>query len=86
MHPNEENIIVAPITKRMDIIMSIQVCLISQININYKENSGKKSFFLTNPKHQYRVSQSGENDCSANNKKNRDYNKYPSLSHFKDEL
>ena len=34
----------SPNNKRMDIIMSIQVCLISLININYKENGGKKSF------------------------------------------
>ena len=44
MYPNKENMIVVPITKRMEIIMSIQVCLISQINFDYKENGGKKSF------------------------------------------
>ena len=42
--------------------------------------------FLANPKHQYRISQCGEHNCSANNKKNRDYYKYPSLSHLIDEL
>ena len=31
-------------TKRMEFIMSIQVWLISQININYKENGGLKRF------------------------------------------
>ena len=41
--------------------------------------------FLANPKHQYRASISGEYDCSANNKKNRDYDKHPSLTHFIDE-
>ena len=30
--------------KRMVIIMSIQVRIISRMNINYKENPGKKSF------------------------------------------
>ena len=30
--------------KKMEIIMSIQVCLISQMNFDYKENGGKKSF------------------------------------------
>ena len=45
----------------------------------------ERKAFLTNPKHQYRVSQCGENDCSANKKKNRDYNEYLSLSHFTDE-
>ena len=44
VYPNMENMIVMPITKRMEIIMSIQVCLISWMNINYKENRGKKSF------------------------------------------
>ena len=42
---NVENMIVVPIAKRMDIIMSIQVCLISRMNNNYKENGGRKSFF-----------------------------------------
>ena len=28
MYPNEENMIVVPITKKIEIIMSIQVCLI----------------------------------------------------------
>ena len=60
----EENMIVVPITKRMEIIMSIQVCLISRMNFDYKDNSGKG--FLTSPKHQYGVSEWGEHDCSAN--------------------
>ena len=68
MYSNKESRIVVPIIKRMGVITSIQVCLISQMNINYKENGGKKSFFA-NPKHQYRVSQYEEHDCSANNKK-----------------
>ena len=38
--------------------------------------------FLVNPKHQCRVSQYREHDCSANNKKNRDYYEYPSLFYF----
>ena len=38
--------------------------------------------FLANQKHQYRVPQRGEHDCSADNKKNGDYYKYPSLTHF----
>ena len=55
MYPNEENKIVVPITKGIGIVMSIQVCLISRINFDYKENAGKKAF-LANPKHQYYVS------------------------------
>ena len=43
MYANEENMIVVPITKRIEIIMSIQVSLIPRINFNNKENGGKKS-------------------------------------------
>ena len=46
----------------------------------------EKSAFLANPKDQYHVSQYGEHDCYANNKKNGDYNVHPCLSHFMDEL
>ena len=45
----------------------------------------ERKAFLANPKHQYCVSQSGEHNCSAHNKKNGDYNEYPSLSDFTDE-
>ena len=55
------------------------------MNFNYKENGGNKSF-LAKLKHQDRVSQYGEHDCSAQNKKNGDYYKYPSLSYLMDEL
>ena len=63
--------------------MSIQVYLISRMNIIYKENGGKKAF-LTNPRHQYHVSKSEEHDCSAHNKKNGDYYEYSSLTLFTD--
>ena len=56
VHPNVENMIVIPKTKRMEIVKSIQVCLILQINVDYTKN-GEKTAFLANPKHQYRVSQ-----------------------------
>ena len=42
--------------------------------------------FLANPKNQYHVFQCEENDCSANDKKNKDYYEYPSVSHFTDKL
>ena len=42
--------------------------------------------FLVNPTHQYRVSECGGHDCSANNKKDGDYYKYPSLPHFTNEV
>ena len=41
--------------------------------------------FYANPKHQYRASQLGEHDCSARNKKYRDYYDYPHLSHSTNE-
>ena len=56
MYPNVENMIVVPITKGMNFAMGIQVCLISRINFDYKENGGKKAL-PANPKHQDRVSQ-----------------------------
>ena len=46
VYPNVENLIAVPITKRMEITMSIQVWHVSQININYRENHGKKKLFL----------------------------------------
>ena len=84
MYPNEENMIVMPITKRIEIVIGIQVCLISWMKINFRENSGKKAF-TANLRHQYRASQCGEHDCCANNRKNGDYFENPSLSHFMDE-
>ena len=45
-----------------------------------------RNAFPVNQKHQYRVSQQGEHDCSAHNKKGGDYYEYPSLTHFADEL
>ena len=68
----------------MEIISSVQVWLISQININYKENDGMKSFSCKS-----RASISwflcGEHDCSAHNEKNGDYYDFPSLTHFTNE-
>ena len=49
MYPNVENMFVVSITKRMEIIMCAQVCLISWRNFDYKENGGKKAF-LANAK------------------------------------
>ena len=46
----------------------------------------ERKVFLANQKHQYHLSQWGEHDCSANNKKNEDYYEYPSWPHFRDEL
>ena len=77
--------IAMPITKRMEFAIGIQVCLISWMNFEYMENAGKKAF-LANLKDQYHVSQCGEHYCRANNKKNRYYFEYPSLSYFTDEL
>ena len=56
MYLNEENVIIVPITNGMEVIIRIQVCLISWMNFDNKENGGKKSF-SANPKHQYHASQ-----------------------------
>ena len=72
VYPSVENMIAMPITKGMEIIISIQVCPISRMNFDYKENAGKKAL-LANPKHQYRVSQCGEHYYRAKNKKNEYY-------------
>ena len=77
--------IVMPITKRIGIIMSFQVCLILQMNFDYKEN-GERKAFLANPRCQYGVSQCGEQDYSADNKRNGDCYENPSLTHFTDEF
>ena len=42
----------------------------------------ERNAFLANPRHQYRVSQWEEHDCSAINEKNGDHNEYPGLSPF----
>ena len=78
-----ENILVSSVTKTMEVITNIQVCLISWMNINYKEYGGKKAF-LANPKHQYHLPII-ENMILVLIIKKRDYYEYPSLSHFVDE-
>ena len=83
MYPSVENMIAKLITKRMEILMGIQVCL--WMNFDYKKN-GQKKAFPANLKYQYRVSQCGEHDCCDNTNKNGDYYVHPSLSHFLDEL
>ena len=45
VYSNKENMIVRPITRTVEIIMSIQVYLISKMTINYKENGEKKSIY-----------------------------------------
>ena len=44
-YPNVENTIIVQITKRMEIIMGIQVYHISRMNFDYKGNGKNKSFF-----------------------------------------
>ena len=46
----------------------------------------ERKAFAANPKHQDHISQCGELDCSASNKKDGDYYSNPSLSHLTDEL
>ena len=46
----------------------------------------ERNAFFKNSKHQYLLSQCGEYDRSAHNKKNGDYNEDQSLSHVMDEF
>ena len=46
----------------------------------------ERNTFLASPRHQDRVFQWGEHDCSAHNEKNGGYHEYPSLSHFTNQL
>ena len=60
--------IIVPITKRIEIIKSIQVCPISQRTLIIRKMVKRKAF-LAKPNRQYRVSQCGEHDCSAQSQK-----------------
>ena len=55
------------------------------MNFDYEENGGMKCFSCKS-KESNCVSQCGEQDCSANNKRYGDYYEYPSLTHFTDEF
>ena len=85
MYPNAENMIVVPMRNGMEIIMSIQVCHISQMDFDYKENSGKKSFSYKS-KTSVSCIPLWRHDYIASDKKNGDRYGYLSLSHFMDEL
>ena len=52
----------------MEIIIRILICLISWMNVNYKESGGKETI-PSELKHQYHVSQGGEHDWSAQQQK-----------------
>ena len=84
MYPNEKNIIVMPITKRMEIIMESKFVSFHGITLIIRKVVERKAF-MANAKRQFHVSQCGEHDCSAENK-NRDCYGCPSLSHFMDKL
>ena len=45
-YPNVQKMIVAPKTKRMEIIMTIQVCLPSRMSFNHKKIGEKKKLFF----------------------------------------
>ena len=76
MYPNEKNMIIVPVTKRMEIIMGIQVFSFREWTLIISKMFERKAF-LANPKHHYRVFQWEDHDCSASNKKNDDYYGYP---------
>ena len=52
---------------------------------HYLQEKWEKKAFVANLKHQHHVSQGGEHNCSAHDKKNKDYSEYPSLSFFTNE-
>ena len=78
-------IIVPNHKKKIKIMTSIQVRLISRESLIIRKIMERKAF-LANPKHQYPVSQCGEHDCSAQSQKNRDYYENPSLTYFTDKV
>ena len=65
---NKENMIVVPLTKRIEVIIGLQVCLFSQMSFDIRIMVERKAF-LAIPKHQDRISQWEEHDCSANNER-----------------
>ena len=52
---------------------------------NLKEKVERKAF-IAKSEQQYHVSRSGQHDCNAHNKKNGDYNEYPSFSYLMNKL
>ena len=85
VYPNKENMIIVPITKKLEIIINIHVCLISLMNFNNKENR-KEKLFLPNQSINIVYPKEVNMIVMPNTKKNRDYYKYPSLSQFTDEF
>ena len=61
-----------PITKRVEIIMRIQVCPVERMNSDSKESRGTKSISFKT-KHQNGVSYRGEHVNRAQSQKNEDY-------------
>ena len=86
VHPNEDNMTVMPITKRMEIITRTQVCLISQMNIDYKENGGKNWFFSQIQSINIVYPNKENIVVVPNHNRNGEYYENPSLSHFTDKL
>ena len=85
MYPNVENLIVVPIIKRKEIIMRIQVWLISRTNIGYKEN-GQKKAFLAKPSTNIVYPNEMNMLVLPTNHKSKDCYEHPSFSRFADEL
>ena len=85
VHPNEVNMIVVVITKEIEIIMSIQVELVSQMNFGYKENDGKKSFSCKS-KASIMYPNVENTIIVPNCTKNGGYYENPSLTHLMNEL
>ena len=85
VYPKEDNMIIVPITKRVEIILSTQVWLISRMGIKYKEMV-ERNFFLQIQRSNI-VHPNVENMVVVpNHNRNGDYYENPSLSYFMDEL
>ena len=81
--PNMENMIVVPIIKKWRLLQVSKFVLFHGLTLAIRKMVERKAF-LANTKLKYCVSQCGEEDCSANNKKNKGYYEYPSLFYFTD--
>ena len=86
MYPNKEDKIVVPITKKNGDYYEYPSLSPFTGEHQLQRKMVETKACPTNPKHQHRVSQCGEHDCRANNKKNGNNYKYPSLSYSIDEL
>ena len=85
MYPNEKNTFMWPITNVVEIITSIHVCLIKQMNFGSKEN-GRIKLFLRNQSTNIMHPNEKDMFAVANPKISGYYYEYPCFSYSSDEL